>query len=220
VQTQRQVPVGASSTATAEPPRRAGKRLFDIVASGSLLVVVSPLLAVAALAIRLTSRGPVLFRQERVGAEEQPFAVLKLRTMVVDQERVVDLTQVQALEREGVLTKFEDDPRVTRVGRVLRRTSVDELPQLWNVLVGEMSLVGPRPLLPFMLEPYPALRRARCAVRPGLTGLWQVSQRNDNTTALGMAAADLQYISEPSVRQDALILLRTVPALIKGTGAM
>lgn len=196
------------------------KRAIDVVGASVLLVLIVPVLVVAAIAIRLTSRGPVLFRQERVGKDERIFRVLKLRTMVVDHGRVIDVARVEALAREGVLAKSDDDPRVTRVGRVLRRTSVDELPQLWNVLVGDMSLIGPRPLLPFMLEPHPELRRVRSTVRPGLTGLWQVSTRGDNTTAIGMADADLEYISNRGLRTDLGILMRTVPAIVKGSGAV
>jgi lipopolysaccharide/colanic/teichoic acid biosynthesis glycosyltransferase len=133
---------------------------------------------------------------------------------------VIDLVEVEALEREGVLSKSENDPRVTRVGKWLRRTSIDELPQLWNVFRGDMALVGPRPLLPFMLEPYPDLRRVRCAVRPGLTGLWQVSKREDNTSALSMAREDLEYVATRSVSGDVRIMARTVPAIVRGSGAV
>ena len=133
---------------------------------------------------------------------------------------MIDIARIEALARDGVLAKSEDDPRITRAGRFLRRTSIDELPQLWNVLTGDMSLIGPRPLIPFMLAPYPELRRVRCTVRPGLTGLWQVSTRSDNTTALAMADADLEYIATRSLRGDLSILVRTVPAILKGSGAM
>ena len=140
--------------------------------------------------------------------------------MVVDHSKVVDLVRVEALERQGVLTKSENDPRVTRIGKLLRRTSIDELPQLWNVLRGDMGLVGPRPLLPFMLAPYPELRRARSAVRPGLTGLWQVSKREDNTSALSMSDEDLEYVATRSVAGDFAIIMRTVPAILRGSGAV
>ncbi len=208
--------VAAPSTWLSDAIRRA----VDIVGSALLLGLLSPVLVAAAIAVKVTSRGPVLFWQERVGKDERIFMVVKLRTMVVNHAKVIDLARVEALARDGVLAKSEDDPRITRVGRFLRRTSVDELPQLWNVLRGDMSLIGPRPLIPFMLAPYPELRAMRCTVRPGLTGLWQVSTRSDNTTALAMADADLEYIATRSLRSDASILVRTVPAILKGSGAM
>ena len=196
------------------------KRAIDIVGSGVALIVLSPVLAGAALLVRLTSKGPALFWQDRYGRDEQRFRVVKFRTMVVDHGAVIDLVAVEAREEEGVLTKLENDPRVTRVGKWLRRTSVDELPQLINVRRGDMTLVGPRPLLPFMLDPYPRLRRQRCAVRPGLTGLWQVSQRDANTTALAMADDDLAYVEHRSLTMDLRILLRTLPAVVRGSGAV
>ena len=150
----------------------------------------------------------MFFWQERCGKDETIFRVVKLRTMVVDHAQVIDLVRVEALERQGVLTKSDDDPRVTAVGKFLRRTSIDELPQLWNVLRGDMSLVGPRPLLPFMLEPYPELRAARGVVKPGLTGLWQVSARDDNTNAWSMAREDLEYVATRSVAGDMSIMLQ------------
>lgn len=213
----------AAESLVAAPVRRKhdrGKRAIDLIAASAILVLVSPVLLVAAIAIRLTSRGPVLFRQERVGRNESIFMMIKFRTMIVNQAKVIDIAAVEARAREGVLTKMEDDPRITRVGRFLRRTSIDELPQLWNVVQGDMSLIGPRPLVPFMLEPYPELRRVRSMVRPGLTGLWQVSTRSDNTTALGMADADLDYVANHNLRVDMKIVARTVPAIIKGSGAM
>ncbi len=196
------------------------KRAIDIVGGGVLLVLTSPILLAAAIAVRVSSRGPVLFFQNRVGKHEQLFRVAKLRTMVIDHESVIDLSVVEALECQGILTKSEDDPRVTRVGRILRRTSIDELPQLWNVVRGEMSLIGPRPVLPFMLAPYPELRRTRCTVRPGMTGLWQIRTRQENTTAAAMASDDLEYIATRTLRGDMAILARTVPAVLKGYGAV
>jgi exopolysaccharide production protein ExoY len=210
-----------SFIAVPEKSRHArSKRAIDLIGAGAILVIVSPVLLLAAIAVKLTSRGPVLFRQERVGKDESIFMMIKFRTMVVNQAKVIDLAAVEAKARDGVLTKMEDDPRITRIGKLLRRTSIDELPQLWNVVQGDMSLIGPRPLVPFMLAPYPDLRRARSIVRPGLTGLWQVSTRSDNTTALGMADADLEYVANHNLRGDVKILCRTVPAILKGSGAM
>jgi len=217
---QREVAAEAVVVAPSSLLGDACRRMIDVVGAGLLLVLLSPVLAAAAIAIWITSRGPVLFWQERVGKGERVFMVVKLRTMVVNHAQVIDIARVEALARDGVLAKSEDDPRITRVGRFLRRTSIDELPQLWNVLTGDMSLIGPRPLIPFMLPPYTELRRVRCTVRPGLTGLWQVSTRSDNTTALAMADADLEYIATRSLRGDLSILARTVPAILKGSGAM
>jgi exopolysaccharide production protein ExoY len=217
---QREVAAEAVVVAPSSLLGDACRRMIDVVGAGLLLLLFSPVIAAAAIAIWITSRGPVLFWQERVGKGERIFMVVKLRTMVVNHAQVIDIARVEALARDGVLAKSEDDPRITRVGRFLRRTSIDELPQLWNVLTGDMSLIGPRPLVPFMLAPYPELRRVRCTVRPGLTGLWQVSTRSDNTTALAMADADLEYIATRSLRGDLSILARTVPAILKGSGAM
>jgi exopolysaccharide production protein ExoY len=196
------------------------RRGLDVVVAAVLIVLTAPIVLVAAVAVRLTSAGPAFFWQDRYGRNESTFRVVKLRTMVVDQGAVIDLAEVEAAERDGVLTKTDDDPRVTRIGRVLRRTSIDELPQLWNVLRGDMALVGPRPLLPFMLDPYPALRRSRCVVRPGVTGLWQISRREDNTSALSMAAEDLDYVATRTVGGDVRIMVATVPAILRGTGAV
>ncbi len=220
VNAQREIVAEAAVVARPSLLGDACRRAIDVVGAGALLVVVSPVLAAAAIAIWITSRGPILFWQERVGKDERIFMVVKLRTMVVNHAKVIDIARVAELEKDGILSKSEDDPRITRIGRFLRRTSIDELPQLWNVLTGDMSLIGPRPLIPFMLAPYPELRRVRCTVRPGLTGLWQVSTRSDNTTALAMADADLEYIATRSLRGDLSILLRTVPAILKGSGAM
>lgn len=213
----------AGPTYVRVPPRPftdAVNRLVDVVGSAVLLVVFSPVLGITALAVRMTSKGPAFFWQDRYGKDEHYFKCVKLRTMVVDHAQVIDLARVEALEEQGVLTKSENDPRVTLIGKFLRRTSLDELPQLWNVLQGEMSLVGPRPLIPFMLKPYPELRAARCVVRPGITGLWQISARDDNTNALSMAKEDLEYIATRSVFGNIGIMLRTVPAILRGSGAV
>ncbi len=203
-----------------KPITDAVNRFVDVIGAGILLVLLSPVLLVAALAVRLTSKGPAFFWQDRYGKDEHYFKCVKLRTMVVDHAKVIDLTKVEALEEQGVLTKSDNDPRVTAVGKFLRRTSLDELPQLWNVLRGDMSLVGPRPLIPFMLKPYPELRAARCVVRPGITGLWQISKRDDNTNALSMAKEDLEYVANRSVFGNLAIMVRTVPAIVRGSGAV
>lgn len=195
------------------------KWLLDFVGATVLLVLASPIMLIAAIAIRLSSPGPVLFVQQRYGRNRQRFAMFKFRTMVVDAE--ARQTELETLnEAQGPVFKINRDPRVTRVGSFLRRTSIDELPQLFNVLRGEMSLVGPRPLplrdvLRFQ-EPW-LLRRF--SVKPGLTCLWQVGGRS-NTTFDEWIRQDLEYIDAWSLSLDMRILLKTVPAVIKGSGAM
>ncbi len=160
------------------------KRMIDVLGAAVLLVLTSPLLVLTAVAIRLTSPGPAIFRQERIGLDGCRFVMWKFRSMLVDQRALIDLDDVYDVGNARLI-KREDDPRITPIGRVIRRTSIDELPQLVSVMRGDMSLVGPRPLLPFMLEPYPQLMEARCRMRPGVTGLWQVSDRAANETAVG-----------------------------------
>jgi lipopolysaccharide/colanic/teichoic acid biosynthesis glycosyltransferase len=193
--------------------------MFDAVSALVLLVLLTPLLLLAALAVRLSSPGPVLFRQKRWGRNDSRFDCWKFRTMHVKQDSLVDSSAIRRMESRGILFKPKDDPRVTRLGALLRKTSIDELPQLFNVLTGDMSLVGPRPLMLHMLDPYPELRRARGLVRPGITGIWQVSARENNETALQMAHYDLAYIREFSLWNDLLIFLRTPAAVLFGRGA-
>ncbi len=193
------------------------KRGFDVVASAVLLVVAAPLLGIIALAIRLGegrsgAKGPIVFRQQRVGRGGATFDVLKFRTMSVDAEaRLAALKENN--ERNGPLFKMERDPRVTRVGRLLRETSLDELPQLVNVLRGEMSLVGPRPALPSEVATFAPELREREQVRPGITGLWQTEAR-DNPSFETYRRLDLFYVENWSVTLDLMILLGTVEHLI------
>lgn len=193
------------------------KRGFDVVASAVLLVVAAPLLALIALAIKLGDRrsgvkGPIVFRQQRVGRGGAPFDVLKFRTMSVDAEaRLAALKENN--ERSGPLFKMERDPRVTRVGRLLRDTSLDELPQLVNVLRGEMSLVGPRPALPSEVATFAPELREREQVRPGITGLWQTEAR-DNPSFETYRRLDLFYVENWSVTLDLMILLGTIEHLV------
>jgi lipopolysaccharide/colanic/teichoic acid biosynthesis glycosyltransferase len=200
--------------------RRAIKRIFDLVISATALVLLLPLLAAIALAVKLSSPGPVLFRQTRLGEGGRPFDLLKFRTMVAgnrdDAHRayVAALIKGEAAPQAGVF-KLADDPRITPVGRWLRRLSLDELPQLVNVLRGEMSLVGPRPPLPYEVELYDARARRRLSVRPGVTGLWQVSGRNRLTFG-EMVELDLQYIARWSPWLDLAIVARTPLALVTG----
>ncbi len=197
--------------------RRLLKRTLDVVAAGVLLVVLSPLLGATAVAVRLTSPGPALFRQVRVGRHGRPFTLYKFRSMTTDAE----VRRAELLRHNGsdsVLFKMPDDPRVTRVGRRLRRLSIDELPQLVNVLRGEMSLVGPRPPLPSEVEQYQDDVHRRLLVRPGLTGLWQVSGRSGLSWAEAVRL-DLYYVENWSGALDAEILWRTVFAVVRGEGA-
>jgi exopolysaccharide biosynthesis polyprenyl glycosylphosphotransferase len=193
------------------------KRVIDVVGASALLLLAAPVLAVAALAIKLDSPGPVLFRQKRVGLHGRIFDVLKLRSMFVDAEkRRAELLELN--EMDGPVFKIKNDPRVTRVGRWIRRLSLDELPQLWNVVRGEMSLVGPRPPIPGEVDQYDVGHRRRLSMRPGITCLWQVQGRNK----IGFeewVQLDLAYIDRWSLLLDAEILLRTVPAVLKGDGA-
>lgn len=201
-------------------------RALDVALSAALLVALSPLLALIALAVRIDSRGPVLFRQLRVGRGLEPFTVNKFRTMHDgvghDTHRafVLGLIAGERPERPdgGPRFKLVGDERVTRLGRLLRQSSLDELPQLWNVLRGDMSLVGPRPPIPYEVEHYPAHWFARFAVKPGLTGLWQVSGRSDLTLEQ-MIALDVEYSERRSLRLNLSILARTVPAVLSGKGA-
>ena len=197
--------------------RRLLKRTLDVVASALGLVILSPLLAATALAVRLTSPGPAFFCQQRIGLGGRPFTLYKFRSMTVDAEsRRAELLQHNV--SDGVLFKMPDDPRVTRVGRLLRRTSIDELPQLVNVLRGEMSLVGPRPPLQSEVEQYEDDVHRRLLVRPGLTGLWQVSGRSDLSWSEAVRL-DLYYVENWSGALDAEILWRTVFAVLRGEGA-
>jgi exopolysaccharide biosynthesis polyprenyl glycosylphosphotransferase len=193
------------------------KRACDVITAIVALVLSSPIIAVAAVAIRATSRGPVFFRQTRCGLHGRPFSMTKLRTMVVGAEE-----QQQALaaynECDGPIFKMKNDPRVTRVGRFLRRWSIDELPQIWNVLLGEMSIVGPRPPVPAEVARYENFERRRLSMRPGITCTWQIQGRNE----IGFAdwvKLDVEYIDSWSISRDFEIMLRTVPAVLTGRGA-
>ena len=193
------------------------KELFDRFGSLTLLLVFAPLLVGVALWVRCTSRGPVLFRQVRVGRDGREFRIFKFRSMYVDAEaRLSELKHLN--EHDGVLFKIRDDPRVTPVGRWLRRLSLDELPQLLNVLTGRMSLVGPRPPLPAEAAAYADDVRRRLAVKPGMTGLWQVSGRSDLPWEEAVRL-DLRYVENWSMSLDLVILLRTMTAVVRSSGA-
>ncbi|MBM2827144.1 MAG: Undecaprenyl-phosphate galactose phosphotransferase [Dehalococcoidia bacterium] len=193
------------------------KRGMDIVFSTALVAILSPLWAFIVLLIKLDSPGPVYFRQQRAGTGGRPFTALKFRSMRDKAE--ADLSQLMDKnEATGPLFKMKQDPRITRVGRFLRRTSLDELPQLINVLLGDMSLVGPRPPLPSEVEQYERWHLKRLDVAPGLTGLWQVSGRSELPFD-EMVMLDIYYIENWSLGLDIQILLRTIPAVISGRGA-
>lgn len=197
--------------------QRTAKRLLDLVAGSLTLVVAAvPMLLIAA-AIRLDSRGPALFRQTRIGQDGKPFRILKFRTMIDGAEALLpQLVDLDALGQPAF--KLRGDPRVTRVGRVLRRWSLDELPQLFNVLAGEMSLVGPRPEEAGLVARYTDDQRRRLAVKPGMTGPMQINGRGDLLFDERLAL-ELAYIDAYSLRRDLAILLRTLPAVVRGTGA-
>ena len=215
-------PLGRFPIVYVEPVTRGGwrawaKRTFDVVGAGLLLILTAPILLVVAVAVKLDSKGPVLFRQIRVGRDSEPFSVLKVRTMVVDAEaRLAELRELN--EADGPLFKMTDDPRITRVGKFLRVTSLDELPQLWNVIRGDMSLVGPRPALPHETEEWDALLTQRLRVKPGITGMWQVSGRSD-TTFEDYTRLDLYYVDNWSLATDLAILAKTVPVVLLRQGA-
>lgn len=195
---------------------RITKRAIDLVGSVLGIVVTSPVWILAAIAVRCEGQGSMLFRQVRVGRNGRQFVMLKFRTMCMDAEtRKADLAPHN--EMTGPVFKMQNDPRVTRLGRLLRKYSVDELPQLLNVLRGEMSLVGPRPALPAEVSQYEPWQRQRLCVRPGLTCLWQVNGRNEVDFEEWMRL-DLEYIHRCSLALDVAILAKTVPAVLKGTG--
>jgi exopolysaccharide biosynthesis polyprenyl glycosylphosphotransferase len=199
--------------------RRVVKDVVDRAGAAALLLLLAPLLLVVAGLIRFDRHGPgpVLFRQTRVGRDGAEFAIVKFRTMYVDAEaRLADLHHLN--DHDGALFKLREDPRVTRVGRWLRRYSLDELPQLLNVVRGDMSLVGPRPSLPAEVERYPSDMRRRMVVKPGLTGLWQVSGRSDLSWEDAIRL-DLRYVENWSLTLDLVILMRTVGAVLRSAGA-
>lgn len=199
------------------PAQYALKRALDIILAFTALVVLSPLLIAVAIAIKVTSRGPVLYTQTRIGLHGTPFQFFKFRSMVVNADKLRD--QLAALnERSGPVFKIKHDPRVTRIGRFIRKYSIDELPQLVNVLRGDMAIVGPRPPLPEEVARYTPTQRRRLSVRPGLTCFWQVSGRD----AVGFdewMRMDLDYIDRWSLGVDLLLILKTVPAVLTGRGA-
>jgi len=195
------------------------KRIMDVAVATLGLVVTSPLLAAVAAAIKLDSRGPVFFSQERVGYAGRRFRILKFRTMQADAERRLEEVRAHSLYEDARLFKATHDPRVTRVGRWLRKSSMDELPQLWNVVKGQMSLVGPRPPLPTEVALYETHHYARFDVKPGITGPWQANGRNTITDFEQVVRLETSYIREWSLWNDLKILYRTVPVVLRMRGA-
>lgn len=196
----------------------ATRRALDVAGALAGLTQLSPLLLLTALAIRIESPGPVLFHQQRVGKRGRAFTMYKFRSMRVTAEAEKQTLQEQNESAEGVLFKMREDPRVTRVGRLIRRLSIDELPQLLNVLRGDMSIVGPRPALPAEVELYDVDARKRLEAKPGLTCLWQISGRSELTFS-EQVDLDLRYLQGRSIAKDIAIIARTVPAVITGKGA-
>lgn len=224
---ERQSRIGAMTAVTAAHPAVTShtKRMLDVTLAGVVLVILSPLLLVLGVLIRMTSRGPALFRQERVGVDRRPFTILKLRTMVVDNDdrahRELNTRELLGAcdpETSDGVFKLESDPRITAIGGWLRRLSLDELPQLVNVVRGDMSIVGPRPALQWEVDLYQPRHLRRLVVRPGITGLWQVSGRNQ-VSMLEMLDLDLRYVEEWSPALDLQIMAMTPGVLLRGDGA-
>jgi exopolysaccharide biosynthesis polyprenyl glycosylphosphotransferase len=194
------------------------KRAIDCLAAGLGLLALAPLFPAVAMLIRLESSGPVLFAQTRVGERGREFRCWKLRSMYQDADRRKEALLAHNEMQGGVTFKIKEDPRITQIGRFLRKASIDELPQLWNVLVGDMSLVGPRPAIPSEVAQYTPLERRRLEVQPGITCLWQISGRSDLPFDK-QVELDIEYARQRSLALDLEILLRTIPAVLSAKGA-
>ena len=193
------------------------KRLFDIVASACGLILLSPLFLFLVIKIRSEDGGPAFYSQERIGKNEKPFKMWKFRSMVFDADKMLDKLEDQN-EIDGAMFKIKDDPRVTKIGHVIRKYSLDELPQLWNVLIGDMSLVGPRPPLPSEVAEYTDYDKQRLTVMPGCTGLWQVTKRNEADFD-EMVWLDIVYINHSGAWEDLKLIVKTVLVMIHPNGA-
>jgi len=194
------------------------KRAFDVVAGLAFLAVFSPLYLLIALLVKLEDGGPVFFTQKRVGQFGREFKFYKFRSMCVDAEARLKALLATNQHKEGVTFKMKNDPRLTRIGKWLRRFSLDELPQFFNVLIGDMSIVGPRPPVPREVALYSLADRRRLAVKPGITCLWQIGGRSEIDFS-GQVKLDVKYIEEQSMWGDIAIVARTVPAVLSGRGA-
>jgi len=196
------------------------KRTFDILVSLVLIICLAPILIVTALLIKLTSPGPLLYSNERVGYRGIHFRCFKFRSMVTDQSiKKTDYEVALKHQEKGILHKVQNDTRITWIGRIIRKTSIDELPQLFNVLRGDMSIIGPRPLVPFMLKHLPEFKEIRSMMRPGITGLWQIRDRINNTSAEFMIQHDTEYVENYSLLLDLKILFKTPIVVLTGEGA-
>ena len=194
------------------------KRAIDILAGTLGLLAVSPLLITVIALIKLEDRGPIFFQQKRVGLRGRPFGMWKFRSMVINADKLKDTLLAQNEMKGGVNFKIKNDPRITRVGKYLRKFSIDEMPQLWNVLHGDMSLVGPRPPVPREVQEYSVEERQRLHAKPGLTCFWQVGGRSD-IDFNGQVRLDVEYIKSRSLWLDIKLLFKTVPAVLLGKGA-
>jgi lipopolysaccharide/colanic/teichoic acid biosynthesis glycosyltransferase len=194
------------------------KRTLDMVGALAALTLFAPVFLATAIAIKMESSGPVFFRQTRVGRNGLPFSMVKFRSMVVGADALHAKMQGATTSRHEIRYKNQNDPRITRTGRFIRKYSIDELPQFWNVLTGDMSLVGPRPALPSEVAKYAPSDRVRLLVKPGITCLWQVGGRA-NIDFVGQVALDRQYVRDQSIFLDLSILLRTPYAVLAGEGA-
>ena len=212
------IKMSALGSASANELKKVLKRLFDIVVSSAAILILSPIFIGTAILIKLESRGPVIFKQTRVGLNGVPFTIFKFRSMADDAEsRLPDLMVRNDMEN-GVLFKIKSDPRVTKVGKIIRKSSIDELPQLFNVLWGDMSLVGPRPPLPEEVDQYSQRAYLRFAALPGITCFWQVMGRSD-IPFKQQVTLDLEYIEKQSLFLDLKLLLMTIPAVLSARGA-
>ncbi|OUP14645.1 multidrug MFS transporter [Lactobacillus johnsonii] len=193
------------------------KRGFDVLASGVALIILSPLFLVLTILIKKEDGGPAFYSQERIGKNEKPFKMWKFRSMIVNADQMVEQLEEQN-EIDGAMFKIKDDPRVTKIGHVIRKYSLDELPQLWNVLKGDMSLVGPRPPLPMEVADYTDYDKQRLLVMPGCTGLWQVTKRNEADFD-EMVCLDIVYINHSGAWEDLKLIIKTVLVMIHPNGA-
>lgn len=193
------------------------KRGFDVLASGAALIILSPLFLVLTILIKKEDGGPAFYSQERIGKNEKPFKMWKFRSMIVNADQMVEQLEEQN-EIDGAMFKIKDDPRVTKIGHVIRKYSLDELPQLWNVLKGDMSLVGPRPPLPSEVEEYTDYDKQRLLVMPGCTGLWQVTKRNEADFD-EMVWLDIVYINHSGLWEDFKLIIKTIGVVVHPNGA-
>ena len=193
------------------------KRGFDILSSGIALILLSPLFLVLIILIKKEDGGPAFYSQERIGKDEKPFKMWKFRSMIVNADKMVEQLEEQN-EIDGAMFKIKDDPRITKIGHTIRKYSLDELPQLWNVLIGDMSLVGPRPPLPSEVEEYTDYDKQRLLVMPGCTGLWQVTERNEADFD-EMVWLDIVYINHSGLWEDLKLIIKTIGVVIHPNGA-